>query len=84
MLEKQESYSSIELKEHGQVQLRKTTRIIEDGNVLSESHHREIRYPDQDVSDLPDNIQAVINAYWTQDVKDAWAEFQQQSNENID
>ena len=84
MLEKQESYSSIELKEHGQVQLRKTTRIIEDGNVLSESHHREIKYPDQDVSDLPDNIQAVINAYWTQDVKDAWAEFQQQSNENID
>jgi hypothetical protein len=84
MLEKQESYSSIELKEHGQVQLRKTTRIIEDGNVLSESHHREIRYPDQDVSDLPDNIQAVINAYWTQDVKDAWAEFQQQSNANID
>lgn len=84
MLEKQESYSSIELKEHGQVQLRKTTRIIEDGNVLSESHHREIRYPDQDVSDLPDNIQAVINAYWTQDVKDAWAEFQQQVNANIE
>ena len=84
MLEKQESYSSIELKEHGQVQLRKTTKIVEDGNVLSESHHREIRYPDQDVSDLPDNIQAVINAYWTQDVKDAWAEFQQQSSANID
>lgn len=84
MLEKQESYSSIELKERGQVQIRKTTRIVEDGNVLSESHHREIRYPDQDVSDLPDNIQAVINAYWTQDVKDAWAELQQQANDLVD
>jgi len=84
MLEKQESYSSIELKEHGRVQLRKTTKIIEDGNVLSESHHREMRYPDQDITDLPDNIQAVINAYWTQDVKDAWAEFQQQANDLVD
>jgi len=84
MLEKQESYSSIELKEHGRVQLRKTTKIIEDGNVLSESHHREMRYPDQDITDLPDNIQAVINAYWTQDIKDAWAEFQQQSNANTE
>ena len=84
MLEKQESYSSIELKEHGRVQLRKTTKIIEDGNILSESHHREMRYPDQDITDLPDNIQAVINAYWTQDVKDAWAEFQQQANDLVD
>jgi len=84
MLEKQESYSSIELKEHGRVQLRKTTKIIEDGNALSESHHREMRYPDQDITDLPDNIQAVINAYWTQDVKDAWAEFQQQANDLVD
>ena len=84
MLEKVESYSSIEMKEKGQVQLRKTTRIIEDGNVLSESHHREIRYPAQDISDLPDNIQAAINAYWTQDVIDAWNEHQQQINSQVE
>ena len=81
MLEKQESYTSIELKEFGKAQLRKTTRIIEDGNVLSESHHRQIKNPSDDVSDLPQHIQDVINAYWTQDVIDAWNELQQQTNE---
>jgi hypothetical protein len=84
MLEKTESYTSIDIKELGQVSLRKTTRVTDDGTVISESHHREVRVPNQDITDLPDNVQAVINAYWTQDVKDAWAEFQQQSNANID
>lgn len=84
MLEKVESYSSIEMKEKGQVQLRKTTRIIEDGNVLSESHHREIRNPDQDISDLPQNIQDAINAYWTQEVKDAWALIVEEANANVE
>lgn len=83
MLEKQESYSSIELKEKGQVQLRKTVKVIEDGSVLSESHQREIRYPDQDISDLPQNIQDVINAHWTQEIKDAWAEYSEQINQNF-
>ena len=84
MLEKTESYTSIDIKELGQVSLRKTTRVTDDGTVISESHHREVRTPDQDITDLPENVQAVINAYWTQDIKDAWAEFQQQSNANID
>ena len=84
MLEKTETYTSIDIKELGQESLRKTTRVTDDGTVISESHHREVRTPDQDITDLPDNIQAVINAYWTQDVKGAWAEFQQQSNANID
>jgi len=81
MLEKTESYTSIDIKELGQVSLRKTTRITDDGTVISESHHREVRTPDKDITDLPQNVQDVINAYWTQDVKDAWAEFQQQINE---
>lgn len=84
MLEKIESYTKIEIGELGQVSLRKTTRILDNGSVISESHHREVRTPDQDISDLPQNVQDTINAFWTQDVKDAWAEFQQQSNENID
>ena len=84
MLEKVESYSSIEMKEKGQVQIRKTTRIMEDGNVLSENHHREIRYPAQDISDLPKNIQAAINAYWSKDVINAWNEHQQQINSQVE
>lgn len=81
MLEKNEAYTSIDIKELGQVSLRKTTRVTDDGTVISESHHREVRVPNQDISDLPEHVQAVINAYWTQDVIDAWNELQQQITE---
>jgi len=69
MLEKQESYSKIELIESGQVQLRKTTKVLEDGAVLSQSHHRSVVTPLDDISHLPDNVQAVCNAYWTEDIR---------------
>jgi hypothetical protein len=81
MLEKTESYTSIDIKELGQVSLRKTTRVTDDRTVISESHHREVRVPNQDITDLPQNVQDTINAYWTQDVIDAWNTLQQQLNE---
>jgi hypothetical protein len=69
MLEKQESYSQIELKESGHIQLRKTTTVLDDGQVLSQSHHRSVVTPLDDISDLPDNVQAVCNAFWTDEIK---------------
>lgn len=69
MLEKQESYSQIELKESGHIQLRKTTTVLEDGEVLSQAHHRSVVTPLDDISDLPDNVQAVCNAFWTDEIK---------------
>jgi archaellum component FlaF (FlaF/FlaG flagellin family) len=68
MLEKKESYSQIELKESGNVQLRKTTTVLDDGEVLSQSHHRSVVTPLDDISDLPDNVQAVCNAFWTDEL----------------
>jgi hypothetical protein len=68
MLEKKESYSQIELKESGNVQLRKTTTVLDDGQVLSQSHHRSVVTPLDDISDLPDNVQAVCNAFWTDEL----------------
>jgi predicted metal-dependent HD superfamily phosphohydrolase len=78
MLEKQESYSQIELKESGHIQLRKTTTVLDDGQVLSQSHHRSVVTPLDDISDLPDNVQAVCNAFWTDELI---ANFQSQQNE---
>ena len=69
MLEKKESYSQIELKESGHVQLRKTTTVYDDGEVLSQSHHRSVVTPMDDISELPENVQAVCNAYWTDEIK---------------
>ena len=78
MLEKQESYSKIEVLESGHVQLRKTTTVLDDGEVLSQSHHRSVVTPLDDISDLPDNVQAVCNAFWTDELI---ANFQNQQNE---
>jgi hypothetical protein len=74
MLEKQESYSKIEVLESGVVQLRKTTKVLDDGEIISESHHRSIVKPNDDISHLPENVQAMCNAYWTDEVK---AKFQE-------
>ena len=69
MLEKKESYSKIEVLESGHVQLRKTTTVLDDGQVLSQAHHRSIVKPNDDISHLPDNVQAVCNAFWTDEIK---------------
>ena len=78
MLEKQESYSKIEVLESGVVQLRKTTKVLDDGEVISQSHHRSVVTPLDDISELPDNVQAVCNAFWTDELI---ANFQSQQNE---
>lgn len=83
MLEKKERYTSIDIKELGQVQLLKVISILDDGVVISEANHRQIRTPDQDISDLPENIQSVINAYWSQEVKDNWNELVRKANEEL-
>jgi len=84
MLEKTESYTSIDIKELGQVSLRKTTRVTDNGTVISESHHREVRVPNQDITDLPQHVQDTINAYWTQDIIDAWNKLEEQISQQSD
>ena len=69
MLEKQEIYSKIEVIESGQVQLRKTTKVLEDGQVISQSHHRSVVTPLDDITSLPQSVQDVCNAYWTDDIR---------------
>ena len=69
MLEKQESYSKIEVLESGVVQLRKTTKVLDDGEVISQSHHRSVVTPLDDITGLPQSVQDVCNAYWTDDIR---------------
>jgi len=57
------------------VQVRTDTVIIEDGNELSRQYHRHALMPDADISNEHAEVQAVCNAVWTQDVKDAYAAF---------
>jgi len=57
------------------VQVRTDTVVIEDGNELSRKYHRHFLMPDADISTEHSEVQAVCNAVWTQDVKDAYATF---------
>jgi hypothetical protein len=57
------------------VQVRTATVIKEDGKELSRSFHRHALTPDADITNEHLEVQAVCNAVWTQDVKDAYASF---------
>ena len=57
------------------VQVRTDIVVIEDGEELSRKYHRHTLAPDADISNEHSEVQAVCNAVWTQDVKDAYATF---------
>jgi hypothetical protein len=57
------------------VQVRTDTVVMEDGEELSRKYHRHSLAPDSDISNEHSEVQAVCNAVWTQDVKDAYATY---------
>ena len=57
------------------VQIATDTVIKEDGVELSRSRHRKVIHSDQDITGEDAEVQAVANAVWTQEVKDAWNTF---------
>ena len=60
------------------VQCRQATVISEDGVELSRSFHRCVISPGDDVSGESAEIQAIVAAVHTQEMKDAYAASQQQ------
>jgi len=67
---------------HKCVQVRTDTVVIEDGTELSRKYHRHALYPDAVITDEHNEVQAVCNAVWTQDVKDAYATFKANQENN--
>jgi hypothetical protein len=57
------------------VQVRTDIVVMEDGEELSRKYHRHALQPDAVITDEHSEVQAVCNAVWTQDVKDAYATF---------
>tara|TARA_Y100000361_G_scaffold25247_1_gene20238 strand:+ start:567 stop:821 length:255 start_codon:yes stop_codon:yes gene_type:complete len=64
------------------VQVRTDTIVKEDDSELSRSYHRHVLHPDADITNEHADVQAVCNAVWTQDVKDAWATFKANQENN--
>ena len=54
---------------HKCVQVRTDTVVIEDGTELSRKYHRHVLYPDAVITDEHNEVQAVCNAVWTDEVK---------------
>jgi len=58
----------ITVTENGIVLYREATRIMEDGNQISQTYHRSSLTPAQDLTSVPSNVVAICNAAWTAEV----------------
>jgi hypothetical protein len=74
-LEKQTVVDQITVTENGTVMYREATRIMEDGNQISQTYHRTSLTPDQDLTGQPANVVAICNAAWTPEVRQAYETF---------
>ena len=76
-------YDKIEIiAPYKHVQVRKATVIKKDGTEMARSFERYVLTPDMDLSERsePNEVVAICNAAWTQEVKDTWKAFQEASS----
>ncbi len=62
----------ITVTENGIVLYREATRIMEDGQQLSQTYHRTSLTPGQDLAGQPANVVAICNVAWTPEVISAY------------
>ena len=67
-LTKTTNVDQITIAENGTVFYREATRIMEDGQQLSQTYHRSSLTPAQDLTGVPANVVAICNAAWTPEV----------------
>jgi hypothetical protein len=71
-LTKTTAIDQITVTENGIVLYREATRIMEDGNQISQTYHRSSLTPGQDLTGIPANVAAICNVAWTADVVAAY------------
>jgi hypothetical protein len=69
---KSTTVDQITVTENGIVLYREATRIMEDGNELSKTYHRNSLTPGQDLTGIPANVVAICNVAWTEAVVAAY------------
>jgi DNA-binding transcriptional LysR family regulator len=67
-LTKTTTVDQITVTENGIVLYREATRIMEDGNQISQTYHRSSLTPGQDLTGVPANVAAICNVAWTEAV----------------
>lgn len=71
-LSKETVVDQITVTENGIVLYREATRIMEDGQQLSQTYHRTSLTPGQDLAGQPANVVAICNVAWTPEVVAAY------------
>lgn len=71
-LTKETVIDQITVTENGIVLYREATRIMEDGNQLSQTYHRSSLTPGQNLEGVPANVAAICNTAWTPEVISAY------------
>jgi DNA-binding transcriptional LysR family regulator len=69
---KEKVIDQITVTENGIVLYREATRIMEDGEQLSQTYHRTSLTPAQDLTGQPANVAAICNVAWTPEVVAAY------------
>lgn len=82
-IEKQKVVDQITVTENGTVLYREATRIIEDGNLLTQTYHRTSLTPGQDLTGQPDNVVAIAQAAWTPEVVAAYEAAQAEATQRM-
>jgi len=54
------------------IQVRYADQIIEDGQVLSQSYHRESIDCGNEAKAIENNVKALADIYWTDEIKEAY------------
>jgi hypothetical protein len=62
---KEKVIDQITVTENGIILYREATRIMEDGQQLSQTYHRTSLTPAQDLTGVPANVVAICNTVWT-------------------
>ena len=74
-------YDKIEIvTPYKHVQVRKATVIKKDEKELTRSFERYVLTPDSDMTGQPNEVAAVCNAVWTEEVKAAWKAYQESTS----
>ena len=78
-LTKETVIDQITVTENGIIFYREATRIMEDGNQISQTYHRSSLAPEADLTSVPANVVAICNVAWTPEIISAY-KAQQEAN----
>ena len=81
-LSKETIIDQITVVENGTVLYREATRIMEDGNQISQTFHRSSLAPEADLTGVPANVVAICNVAWTPEIIAAY-KAQQEANKPV-